>query len=156
MMKNTNKKMHRRNGSKGFTLIELMVVLVILGLLAGLVGTKVIRYIAKAKVTTAKAQISMLDKGVKQFKIDTGVYPESIEDLVQEPPDVTGWDPEGYLDNPAIPKDPWGNEYYYEYPGNRSTTFDIYSLGADGKEGGETEEDKDIYNSEISEEEEQI
>jgi general secretion pathway protein G len=147
---------HRRNGSKGFTLIELMVVLVILGLLAGLVGTKVIRYIAKAKVTTTKAQIAMLHDGVRQFYIDTNVYPESLDNLVQEPPDVTGWNPEGYLDKTSVvPKDSWGNEYYYYYPGERST-FDIYSLGADGKDGGDTEEDKDIYNSGAGEEEEEF
>jgi len=151
-MKQNKKKVPSPPRSRAFTLIELMVVLVILGLLAGLVGTKVIRYIAKAKVTTAQAQIKLLHDAVNNFKIDTGRYPDSLEDLVREPPDVTGWNPEGYLEGATvIPKDPWGNDYYYDYPGERST-FDIYSYGADGKEGGENDEDKDIYNSYTGEE----
>ena len=150
MMKQKFKRFLSGRFWAGFTLIELMVVLVILGLLAGLVGTKVIRYIAKAKITTARAQISLLHDGVNQYKIDTGEYPDNsvgLDALVQEPAGVTGWNPEGYLEGKnEVPKDPWGNDYYYDYPGERST-FDIYSYGADGKEGGETEEDKDIYNS---------
>ncbi len=134
-----------RGRKAGFTLVELMVVLVILGLLAGLVGNKVVQYIARAKATTAQSQIKSFHNAVKTYYIDTGYYPEQLEDLIVEPAGVTGWDPEGYLEFGQIPLDPWGNEYIYQFPGDRSK-FDIYSLGADGKDQGEGE-DADIYNS---------
>lgn len=142
------KKIKKINRTAAFTLVELMVVIVILGLLGSLVGVNVMKNIKKAKITTAKAQISMLHSAVNEFKLDTGYYPEQIEDLVEEPSGVDGWAEDGYLEGKSqIPPDPWKFEYMYEYPGVYSK-FDIYSFGADGKEGGD-DEDSDIYNSDV-------
>ncbi len=138
--------------NRGFTLVELMVVIVILALLAGLVGNNVMGYIAKAKITTARSQIKMFEGAISAFKLDTGHYPDNADGLyalIEEPPGVTGWNSEGYLENMNdIPKDPWGGDYYYQYPGDYAK-FDIWSYGADGQEGGE-DEDADIYNSDIA------
>jgi general secretion pathway protein G len=108
----------------------------------------VIGRIEEAKVNTAKAQISTLQSAVKYYKIDTGQYPTSLEDLVVEPAGVVGWNQDGYLDGAVeIPLDPWGYEYEYEYHGQRGK-FEIYSYGADGEAGGE-DADADIYSSEL-------
>ena len=145
-----DKKNSRKNG---FTLVELMVVIVILGLLAGLVSQQVIHYIAKAKVTTTRTQIAIFCSAIKNYKLDTGSYPDNsmgLDALIEEPPDVTGWDPHGYLDGVvSIPTDPWDGEYNYYYTGEMSRPFEIWSLGADGQEGGEGE-DADIYDIDIS------
>ena len=137
---------------QAFTLVELMVVIVIIALLAGVVGVNVVGNIAKAKVTTAKAQIKILHSAVILYNIDTGDYPETamgLDALVQEPPDANGWKKGGYLDGGSqLPLDPWGNDYLYQNPGDRSN-FDIYSLGKDGQEGGE-DSDADIYNSDVA------
>jgi len=137
---------------QAFTLVELMVVIVIIAILAGYVGVSVVGHIAKAKVTTAKAQIKTLHSAVIFYNIDTGDYPETamgLDALVQQPPDSTGWKKGGYLDGVTqLPVDPWGNEYLYQNPGDRSN-FDIYSLGKDGQEGGEGT-DADIYNSDVT------
>ncbi len=149
-MKQTNIKWYRTSRPQGFTLVELMVVLVILGLLAGVVGIQVTQHIAKAKVVTARTQIAIFKNAVTAYKIDTGRYPDEsigITALVEEPPDVINWNPSGYLDTPQLPADPWGNEYLYNSPGDYGD-FDIYSFGADGKEGGE-DEDADIYDSDV-------
>ena len=136
---------------KAFTLVELMVVIVIIGILAGYVGVSVIGHIAKAKVTSAKTQIKTLHSAVIFYNMDTGKYPETamgLDALVQQPPDASGWKKGGYLDGVTqLPLDPWGNEYLYQNPGDRSN-FDIDSLGADGQEGGE-DTDSDIYNSDV-------
>lgn len=137
---------HRHRG--GFTLVELMVVIVILGLLAGFVGHNVVQNIEKARIATTRSQIKELEAAVINFKIDTGVYPEDLIDLIEEPAGVSGWNPDGYLQNSSeLPTDAWGHEYYYEYPGNFAK-FDIWSYGADDQEGGEGEE-ADIYNSDV-------
>ena len=134
-----------------FTLLELMVVVVIIGLLAALVTTNVIDRVGKAKVVTTKAQIRTLHQAVLNYKLDTGQYPDSsvgLEALVSQPPDVTGWNEDGYLEGVlAVPLDNWGSEFVYQYPGEFSR-FDIFSYGADGEEGGEGE-DADLYNSDV-------
>ncbi|MDD5402913.1 MAG: type II secretion system major pseudopilin GspG [Sulfuricella sp.] len=128
----------------GFTLIELLVVLVILGLLASLAGPKVISYLGGAKSDSAKLQIEEFGASLDLFKLETGRYPttqEGLQALVQAPPGISGWNGP-YLKKKMVPKDPWGNEYHYESPGQHGA-YDVYSLGADNKEGGEGE-NKDL------------
>jgi general secretion pathway protein G len=137
---------HRRNHLKerGFTLIELLVVLVILGLLAGLVGPKVMKYLGGAKTDTAKLQIEDLAATLDTFKIEVGRYPntdEGLQALVEAPAGASNWNGP-YLKKKQLPKDPWGNEYHYRFPGQNGE-FDLYSLGADNAEGGQGE-NKDV------------
>lgn len=142
-------KKHYDVKRSGFTLVELMVVIVIIGLLAGFVGNAVMSRVAKAKMVETRAQIKALHNAVNMYKLDTGQYPIDLEDLVERPADVSGWAPDGYLDGvSALPGDAWGNSFYYDYPGEYSK-FDIYSLGADDAEGGD-DEDADIYNSDVA------
>lgn len=128
--------------SRGFTLIELMVVIVILSLLAVLVGPKIIGRSDDAKVADAKVQIRNLETALKLYKLDTGSFPtteQGLQALVAKP--TTGKIPnnykaEGYLENKNVPKDPWGNDYNYLSPGEHGD-YDLYSFGADGTRGGE-------------------
>ena len=138
-----------RHVPRGVTLIELMVVIVIIGLLAGLIAPNVVDYIDKARVATAKAQIKHLHDAVRNYYMDTGEYPQTLLDLVEEPPGVEGWNKNGYLDNATeIPQDPWNNDFEYQYPGTLGGNFDIFSYGRDGQEGG-ADEDADIYNTDL-------
>lgn len=128
--------------SRGFTLIELMVVIVILSLLAVLVGPKIIGRSDDAKVADAKVQIRNIETALKLYKLDSGVFPtteQGLQALVSKP--TTGKIPnnyrgEGYLENKNIPKDPWGNDYVYLSPGEHGD-YDLSSYGADGVRGGE-------------------
>ena len=124
----------------GFTMVELMAMLIIIGLLATLVVTKVATQIDKARVTTTKANLKKLHAAVNQFKMDTGRYPteeEGLTALVKKPADVEGWEQGGYLDTPFMPKDAWSREFTYELNPPSGKPFVIISYGADGKEGGE-------------------
>jgi len=106
----------------------------------------------KARIVTAKAQIKIFDQAIESFHMDTGQYPSDADGLMAliDPPGGIGADPEGYLTNVnELPRDPWGNEYQYVYPGQYGK-YDIFSYGADGKEGGQGE-DADIYNSDLAE-----
>ena len=118
----------------GFTLVELLLVLVILALIAGLVLPGIIGKAEGAKVRAASSQISRIAMSVETFYLDTGSTPESLEDLVNEPNDARGWNGP-YIKNSLL-KDPWGREYQYRSPGEHGD-FDIFSLGADGQQGGE-------------------
>lgn len=133
----------------GFTMVELMAILVILGLLAAVVATNVIAKIDKAKVTTTKASLKSLHNAVIQFKLDTGEFPSEdvgLNELVEEPADLAGWQSGGYLESTEVSKDAWGNEFVYErYPAS-GKPFVIISYGADGEEGGE-DNDKDLYST---------
>ena len=128
--------------SRGFTLIELMVVIVILSLLAVLVGPKIIGRSDDAKVADAKVQIRNLETALKLYKLDTGSFPtteQGLQSLLTKP--TVGKIPanykaEGYLENKSLPKDPWGADYIYLSPGEHGD-YDLYSFGADGARGGE-------------------
>lgn len=125
---------------KGFTMVELMAVLIILGLLATLVGTRVLKQIEKAKFATTKANLRTLHTAVMQFKMDTDDFPteeEGLEILVESMGDIEGYDPEGYLEQTEIPKDGWKNEFIYEAFPESGKQFAIRSCGPDGEEGTE-------------------
>jgi general secretion pathway protein G len=142
-------KKEERKFRYGFTMIELMAVLIIISLLATLVATKVVSQIDKARVTTTMANLKILHTAVNQFKMDTGRFPteeEGLNCLVEQPTDVTNWEPGGYLETTEIPKDAWGNEFIYELYPESGKPFVIKSLGADGEEGGE-DYDTDLYST---------
>ena len=134
-----------------FTLTELMVVIVILVMLTSLAAPMVFKHIRSARITTAKTQIKLLEQALNDYKLDTGKYPDSDEGLqmlVENTANVEKWD--GPYIKPAVPKDPWGNDYNYVCPGEHGE-FDLSSYGADGVEGGEGE-NADITNWVSSEE----
>lgn len=128
------KRMHDRRVQRGFTLVELLLVLVILALIAGLVLPGIIGKAEGAKVRAAASQISRISMSVESFYLDTGSAPDSLNELVSEPGNVTGWNGP-YVKN-SILKDPWGREYQYRSPGQHGD-FDIFSYGADGQMGGD-------------------
>jgi general secretion pathway protein G len=136
--------MHKhRNNVRGFTMTELLIVLVIIGLLAALVGPTLYQRIKPAKQTVAAAQIGNFMNALDGFFIDTGRYPDMQEGLsiLRDRPDgVQNWN--GPYLRKEIPMDPWGNPYHYKTPG-RNGGYEIVSFGADGKEGGE-DENRDI------------
>ena len=141
----------RLRSTAGFTLIEIMVVVVILGILAALIAPNVINRIDEAQVAKVKQDIRAIESALKLYRMDRFRYPttdEGLDALVTPPTDPgVPWPPGGYLDR--VPKDPWDRTYHYENPGKRSgTEFDLYSLGRDGQEGG-TGVDVDLGNWEI-------
>ncbi|MEJ2465679.1 MAG: type II secretion system major pseudopilin GspG, partial [Candidatus Thiodiazotropha sp.] len=118
----------QKHPESGFTLIELLVVLVILGLLAGLVGPQVLRHLGGAKSDTAQLQISELGAGLDLFHLEVGRYPsssEGLQALVEAPSTATNWHGP-YLKKSTLPKDPWGNAYIYQFPGDHGP-YDLYS-----------------------------
>ena len=125
---------------RGFTLIEIMVVIVIIGMLAGIVVPNVMDSRDKASISKARADFTALQTALKLYRIDNYTYPsteQGLEALVTRPsiaPVPRNWKESGYLD--SLSKDPWGNEYQYLSPGE-GHEYDIYSLGADGVSGGE-------------------
>lgn len=134
-----------RPRATGFTLVELLVVLVILTLLASLVGPRLLDQLGGAKAKTARVQIAEIEQGLDLYKLDVGRYPseaEGLRALVERPANVPGW--KGPYLKKGLPLDPWNNAYQYT-PAGRHGGPDIYSLGADGKPGGEGD-DADIYN----------
>lgn len=128
----------------GFTLLELLVVLGIIAMLAGLVGPQVMKHMGESKVKAAKVQIEDLAQTLDMYKLDVGSYPTSeqgLDALIESPDGAQRWNGP-YLRKSKIPLDPWQQEYKYTSPGEHGK-FDISSLGADGKEGGEGE-DQDL------------
>lgn len=124
----------------GFTLVELLVVLAILGLLAGLVGPQVMKFLGSSKTKTAKLQIEDLVATMDLYRLETGRYPtgeEGLEALVAKPGNAANWNGP-YLKKGDVPKDPWGFEYQYRFPGEHGGV-DIWTLGADNREGGDAE-----------------
>ena len=142
-----------RPASAGFTLLEIMVVVVILGILAALVAPNVIRRIDDANVTKVKQDIRALETALNLYRMDNFRYPtteQGLEALVKQPndPNLRNWKPGGYVR--SLQKDPWGNNYAYISPGTRGGDYDIYTLGADNQQGGEGT-DADIGNWNIEE-----
>ena len=129
---------HTRNrtarAARGFTLVELLLVLVILALIGGLVLPGIIGKAEGAKVKAAGSQIDRLSMAVESYYLDTGTTPDSLEELIEESGNVGGWN--GPYVKASSLKDPWGREYVYVYPGEHGD-FDIVSFGADGQPGGE-------------------
>ncbi|HLT90732.1 MAG TPA: type II secretion system major pseudopilin GspG [Woeseiaceae bacterium] len=133
------RKFQHRERSRGFTLIEIMVVVIILGILAAIVAPNVIGRIDDAQITRVKGDIRGLENALKLYRLDNFSYPtteQGLEALVRKPadPNVRNWKPGGYIDR--LPTDPWGNPYLYLSPGNHGE-FDLYTLGRDGRPGGE-------------------
>jgi general secretion pathway protein G len=128
----------RLRDQRGFTLIELMVVIIVLGLLVGLVGPRLFGRVGQSKQAAAKAQIELLGAGLDQYRLDIGSYPNTSQglDSLQRNPGVTNWN--GPYLKKAVPKDPWGNPYKYRAPGQHGE-YDLWSEGADGAPGGDGE-----------------
>ncbi|KAA0891751.1 type II secretion system major pseudopilin GspG [Oryzomonas rubra] len=134
--------MKQLNNRRGFTLIEIMVVIVILALLAALVGPKIMGRTDDAKIQTTKTQIRNLESALKLYKLDNGAYPsteQGLNSLVTKP--TVGAIPKnfkegGYLESKNVPKDGWGNDFLYVSPGEHGD-YDLYSYGADGAKGGD-------------------
>jgi general secretion pathway protein G len=121
----------------GFTLVEMLVVLAILGLVVGLVGPRVLNYLSDSKVKAAQIQMENLASALDLYYLDNGRYPsteEGLGALVQRPASAGAWNGP-YLKTSGVPKDPWGHEYLYRTPG-QSAPYDIGSLGPEGREGG--------------------
>lgn len=133
------RKINQPGRCRGFTLIEIMVVVVILGILAAIVAPRVIGKVDTALVTRVQGDLRGVENALKFYRLDTFAYPtteQGLEALVSKPadPNIRNWNAGGYLDR--LPKDPWGNPYLYLNPGNHGE-IDIYTLGADGRPGGE-------------------
>ena len=116
--------------AKGFTLIELMVVIAILGILATIVVPRMLGSVDEANVTAAKSQIQALRMAVTQFRLENNRFPESLDELINNERGKR------YLDSARVPKDPWGNDYQYSVPGPDGHDYEIKSLGANGQSGG--------------------
>ncbi len=139
MKNNYSKAAFTKPLQAGFTLLELLVVKVIIGLLAGYVGPKYFDQIGKSETKTAKAQINALGQALDQYRIDTGHYPSTEQGLAalnQQPADVSKW--EGPYLKKKVPNDPWDRPYLYRAPGEHGD-YDLYSLGKDGQSGGKKE-----------------
>lgn len=139
------KTTRRYRRAAGFTLMELLVVLAILGLLMSLVGPQVLNQLGGAKTKTALIQIRDLEQALEMYKLDVGRYPstaQGLSSLVTKPGDVKGWN--GPYLKGEVPADPWGNAYVYKYPGERGE-IDIYTYGQNAAPGGDGE-DADVGN----------
>jgi general secretion pathway protein G len=144
--------MTRRNPSlqRGFTLIEIMVAVVIIGILGTVVAINVLPNLGKASIAAAKQDIRGLESALGFYKLDNLRYPtteQGLRALVEKPadPELTNWDGPYLKSATSAPKDPWKRDYIYEYPGTHGGEFDVFTLGADGQPGGE-KDNADIGN----------
>lgn len=131
---------HPKRLRSGFTLIELMVVIVILGLLVSIVGPGVLRHLETGRISAAKTQMAQFEQAIDSYRLERRHLPDSLSELVSE-------DGNGFLAGKEVPKDPWGGEYRYERLDKKN--YDIICLGGDGAEGGESREDRDIHRDDI-------
>jgi general secretion pathway protein G len=130
---------------RGFTLLELLVVILIIALLVGIVAPRLLGQVSKSEVTAARAQLDALDKAVQAYRLDTGKFPsasQGLRALVTAPSDEPRW--RGPYLQGDVPLDPWGSAYQYRLPGSNGRDFDLYSLGRDRALGG-TGDDADLY-----------
>jgi general secretion pathway protein G len=126
-----------RLSEQGFTLVEMLVVIAIIGLIMGLIGPRVLNYLSESKVKAAKIQIQSFESALDLFNLDAGRYPSTAEGLtalVRRTPGLAAWNGP-YLRGGNVPNDPWNNPYVYRAPGEHGA-YDIVSYGADGQEGG--------------------
>ncbi len=143
MEKRENQILESKKAQRGFSLIELMIVIVILGLLASMLVPKIMDRPNEARVTKAQMDMKALGSALKLYKLDTGRYPsteQGLSALIKKPdtrPVPRNYRKGGYLDSAVAPVDPWGYEYIYRSPGEDDRSYEIISLGADGMEGGE-------------------
>jgi len=153
-LKKQEMKMEKKILKRGFTFIELMAVIVILGILAMIVMPRFFGRIDEARITATQIQIKNLEQALRLFYLDNGFYPETeqgLKALIEKP--TVGrvppkWREGGYLEKNVLPKDAWGNDFIYLSPGRQGEDFEIISLGRDGREGGEGP-DADISSSKI-------
>jgi general secretion pathway protein G len=135
--------MCKLNKNQGFTLIELLIVMAIIGMLAAIVGPKLFNKFVGAQRDATASQISGFDQALSAYRLDVGKYPDNLEALIKNDGSKRWKGP--YLQKQSIPKDPWGNEYQYRKPGQHNNDYDLFSFGADGQEGGDSD-NADIVN----------
>ncbi len=126
----------------GFTLIEIMVVVIIIGILSAVVTPMVVNRLEQARIEAAKAELRTIEAALKMYRVDNFGYPTTemgLLALVEEPlgPDAPNWDPDGYLDDDKVPTDPWGTEFQYLSPGPDGSDYYVYTFGADRQPGGD-------------------
>ena len=134
---NKTRKRRKNVGEEGFTLVEMLVVISIIGLIMGLVGPRVLNYLSESKVKAARIQLQSFGSALDLFFLDAGRYPSSSEGLaalVQRTPGVSAWNGP-YVKGGNLPNDPWNHPYLYRSPGEHAP-YDIISYGSDGQEGG--------------------
>ncbi len=137
MSRRSRRRYSVRHGERGFTLVEILVVITIIGMIMALVGPRVINYLSESKAKTAKIQIESFGSALDLFYLDAGRYPASAEGLralLERPGNTALWNGP-YLKGNLVPNDPWGRPYVYRSPGQYGV-YDILSYGADGQEGG--------------------
>ena len=137
VVRDNRRRLTREHGESGFTLVEMLVVIAIIGLVMGLIGPRVLNYLGEAKVKTARLQIESFGSALDLFYLDVGRYPtagEGLTALVERPANAQVWNGP-YLKNASVPADPWGHVYLYRVPGEKGP-YQIVSLGSDGQEGG--------------------
>jgi general secretion pathway protein G len=131
------KRRHRRHGERGFTLVEILVVITIIALIMSVVGPRVLNFLSESKVKATRIQLESLASALDLYFLDTGRYPsssEGLQALLERPGSTIGWGGP-YLKGNVVPNDPWGRSYIYRLPGQHGS-YDILSYGADGQEGG--------------------